>query len=417
MRTNFHFDIGTQCAACGMLCLVFGLVLILLARRFPHVRGAIAMAEGFFAASAATGIFLLRGPVLDATSFVVANGLLWAGFLLFYKGIAESLQMRLRYVLRVCIILVGLALLALYPPAHTQAAARIAIISATSFLLKLQLLVELWQLRPRARVVQWLMGFLGISMLGNLLRSGGTLLVAPSASIFQYDPVQAGYTLGALLGALGLGIFCLALIGRQITAVIEQGARRDALTGALNRLGIEELLAVELERARRTAAGFAIALLDVDNFKAFNDRGGHAAGDDVLRHVVASIGRQLRPYDACGRLGGDEFLILLPGASSYDATAICERILREVSMRPVEGVPGQAPTVSIGFTVAGGSDTVAEVLARADRALYGAKQRGRNCVQSEIAPGRSRSRELPVLHVAETSVMRRVAAAKRRFRA
>ncbi|SNT26903.1 diguanylate cyclase (GGDEF) domain-containing protein [Granulicella rosea] len=418
MTTSFHFDIGTQCAAACLLCLVFGVVLLLLARRFPHIRGAHAMAQGFFCSSFAAGIFLLRGPVLDTPSFVVANGLLWTGFILFYRGVAESLRMRPSYGFPVAVAAVGLASLAIHGQVDTQIITRIGIISATSFLLKLYLAIGVARHRPWSRLQRWTLGFVAASMLVNLLRSLGTLVVAPSASIFQYDPVQAGYTLSALLSALGLGILCLALVGQQVTAGIEQDARRDTLTGALNRLGIEELMAVELERARRGATSFAIALLDVDNFKAFNDLGGHAAGDEVLRHVVASISRQLRPYDACGRLGGDEFLILLPGASEFDAQAVCDRILREVSMRPAEGVAEPIPTVSMGWTIASRSDLVAEILARADRALYSAKQQGRNCVQTEMKPRRTHSsHEFPVLHAAETSVLRRVTAMKRRFRA
>jgi diguanylate cyclase (GGDEF)-like protein len=103
-------------------------------------------------------------------------------------------------------------------------------------------------------------------------------------------------------------------------------SRSDPLTGCLNRRGFEERFAAEIARARRTRAPLSMLLLDLDDFKRTNDERGHAAGDELLRWVVATIAAVVRPTDAVGRLGGDEFAILAPGAARAEATRLGERL-------------------------------------------------------------------------------------------
>ncbi len=160
-------------------------------------------------------------------------------------------------------------------------------------------------------------------------------------------------------------------------------ARRDGLTGLLNRVAILEQLEEELERTARTRRPFTLAMLDIDHFKAVNDTYGHLVGDSVLRQVSARLRRHLRNYDGMGRYGGEEFLILIP---DFDANVEPNRleILREsVAAEPVEEGSVQIHiTCSFGVTTLRGEGrwSAETLLAAADRALYQAKHDGRNRV-------------------------------------
>jgi diguanylate cyclase (GGDEF)-like protein len=133
---------------------------------------------------------------------------------------------------------------------------------------------------------------------------------------------------------------------RQRTA-LSLVSRADPLTGCLNRRGFEERLDAEIDSATRHGSGLGLVLLDLDHFKAVNDTRGHAAGDELLRWVVARAGEVLRTMDSLGRLGGDEFAVLVPGAAPAQARDVADRLRRAfvervgvsagVSAFPVDG--------------------------------------------------------------------------------
>jgi diguanylate cyclase (GGDEF)-like protein/PAS domain S-box-containing protein len=161
-------------------------------------------------------------------------------------------------------------------------------------------------------------------------------------------------------------------------------ATRDGLTGALSRHHFFTLAERELDRARRYPAPLAVMMIDLDHLKPINDAFGHGAGDGILRQVVAAAARSLRQTDLLGRYGGDEFCALLPSTGAAEAADIAERIRRAVAevRLPVSGPERFAgTTVSIGVAVLEtGDETIEAVLRRADKALYRAKQAGRDRV-------------------------------------
>jgi diguanylate cyclase (GGDEF)-like protein len=161
-------------------------------------------------------------------------------------------------------------------------------------------------------------------------------------------------------------------------------ASRDPLTGTANRLHFGNMAAREIEQARRHERVLSVAMLDVDHFKIVNDTFGHACGDATLRQVVAATENELRIADVLGRVGGEEFAILLPETGLEPATAIAERI-REVISEQNFNWDGQTfdLTVSIGVaTWHADEDTIEDALTRADKNLYTAKENGRNQVVS-----------------------------------
>jgi diguanylate cyclase (GGDEF)-like protein/PAS domain S-box-containing protein len=165
-------------------------------------------------------------------------------------------------------------------------------------------------------------------------------------------------------------------------------ATTDPLTGVANRRRFLGQLGMELDRVRRLGDPATLLMLDVDHFKSVNDTYGHAAGDAVLQHLAELSRLGLRRIDLFGRLGGEEFAILLPGTDRAGAQLFAERFRCQVAATPAQTGKGAiAVTVSIGITELGPGDPDADgILARADAALYRAKQGGRNRV--EIAEGR-----------------------------
>jgi diguanylate cyclase (GGDEF)-like protein len=161
-------------------------------------------------------------------------------------------------------------------------------------------------------------------------------------------------------------------------------ARTDPLTGTLNRLGLDEAA----HRLFDDTHGLAVLMLDADHFKAINDRHGHAGGDRVLAALARCIGAGLRPGDLLGRVGGEEFLVLLPRTGLATASTLAERLRVHVASLPLEfdGL-AQAVTVSIGVAARDPADFDADALVRrADRALYEAKRAGRNRVAGVPRP-------------------------------
>ena len=168
------------------------------------------------------------------------------------------------------------------------------------------------------------------------------------------------------------------LLGAQ--HALEILARTDALTGVLNRGAIVGELEQEAARASRDGSLLGLGMLDIDRFKLVNDTHGHAAGDAVLCEIVQRVLDVMRPYDAFGRFGGEEFLVIVPGCGETELRDVLERIRRAISRAPFV-VDGEevAVTVSLGGAVRG-RDSADRLIARADDALYTAKEQGRDRV-------------------------------------
>ena len=158
-------------------------------------------------------------------------------------------------------------------------------------------------------------------------------------------------------------------------------ASSDPLTGALNRRGFEDVYTRTLHQAETEGWNLAVAVLDLDHFRALNGRHGHAGGDAALRHLVQVLRSGLRRDDVLARYGGEEFVLLLPRATLEEATALVQRLQRELAAHPLEH-EGRRIQVhfSAGVAVRQLGEDREQLLNRADRAMYRAKQDGRNRV-------------------------------------
>ena len=157
-------------------------------------------------------------------------------------------------------------------------------------------------------------------------------------------------------------------------------ANTDTLTGIANRRQFMAEFAIELERVRRYKKHASVLMLDLDHFKQVNDRHGHATGNAVLRHFSEVTQQHLRKVDLFGRLGGEEFGILLPDTDLAAAYEFAERLRKHVAASPcATATESIAYTVSIGVTACDHDQPSADhILAQADKALYQAKSNGRN---------------------------------------
>lgn len=173
----------------------------------------------------------------------------------------------------------------------------------------------------------------------------------------------------------------LQMLNRQLESL----ARTDALTQVANRLAANERLGMEFSRFRRSAQAYTVLMLDIDFFKRVNDGHGHPVGDAVLQHVAAVIGRLLRQTDFMARVGGEEFMVLLPMTPLAQALGVAEQIRTVVNESPID--PVGKVSVSIGAATVASHDADAdEAVRRADGCLYRAKEQGRNRVIGD-SPG------------------------------
>ena len=246
-------------------------------------------------------------------------------------------------------------------------------------------------------VVSFLAWRRGIRAAGWFLLAWGLLeatTIATAARLLMADDENAerllyfGLPLSMVTAAIliALGVADRLRDQRVALSDAERRAQTDALTGVLNRRSLIERLEAACLRARARDLPIALLFIDLDHFKDINDSYGHAAGDACLRAIVEPIQAELRQSDVIGRYGGEEFVVILSSADTAAAYPIAERILNRVASIRIDGF--RAPiqlTCSIGVA---GSDTLGvwdeQLIARADAAVYAAKNAGRNRVQ--VAP-------------------------------
>jgi diguanylate cyclase (GGDEF)-like protein len=230
--------------------------------------------------------------------------------------------------------------------------------------------------------------FVGIAQLAESLdidpharTRGGQLLAERLGEIQLY--------LGVLVASLSVAAAVFSTVLARMGERQRHLSRRESLTGCFNRRAFYELFPREVERARRLGAGVAVVFLDVDHFKAINDRHGHETGDRVLQQLTSRLRGIIRETDLLFRWGGEEFVVLLPHTGPGEAPVLAERIRVATAERPFaasDAVPPVSVTVSVGvaFTSSWPVDPDA-LLAAADAACYQAKSRGRNRVSTDAA--------------------------------
>lgn len=297
---------------------------------------------------------LLLGVPQHRRALAVIGAVGWLG-IAWYAQVDPDYRMRVYFALLSLVIYMAMLLWPL----------RQALRRGGSIAQRVMLLVLL------GAVVAWLCRLVGLSEGAG---ESSDLLVATPGNIANmvYSAVEP------VLASIGF----LLMYNETAQAELRRLARTDPLTGVLNRMALDEKAHALFRQPAGHRAGCAALMIDVDHFKAINDRFGHADGDGVLAALARAIAGQLRADDVLGRIGGEEFLVLLSDTAMDAATALGERLRKTVEELRIElGGEAQTITISIGVAASTPDDRQPGTLVRrADRALYAAKHAGRNRV-------------------------------------
>jgi diguanylate cyclase (GGDEF)-like protein len=370
------------------------MTLILLSVRWSFgefVHGLLAWVYGMAAVAVGCVLYAFRGIWPDAICIVLANALFlfsacsWtAGTMRFYGLVPPR-------TLLVIVCIAGTLLVAWYTIREPNYTVRLIAFTATTSLLYLVQCYVAVRHGERHFVTWFFAAALLLESLTMLVRCVmGILGTSSQAHFFSSDLTQVTYLLIANAMPLVLATGFFMAVSHKIQSAFVVLSRHDSLTNILNRRAFLELFHIEQTRQRRHKHALSVLLLDIDFFKSINDTFGHAAGDAVLIQLCETVQQLLRRSDAFGRIGGEEFAILLPQTAADSAFILAERIRESVAEKVGHGY--RLVTLSIGVAcLASGEETPQEIMRRADQALYEAKENGRNCsVVSQATTSRAR---------------------------
>jgi len=362
----------------GIMGGLMAVVLTFLRRSYPpSVKGLGDWALGtyllFFGGLAAAS----RGMSPELVSITLANFLIFSGLFFQYVGSQRFFDVAPR-VIRGMLVITALTCVSGYftviePQYRPRLMIYVLVITSLS-----ALHAHLVFRRGTRSFAHWFaFVVLLLTICSQVLRFTTAWLYPLGSGILDNTPQNLIYVIAHPFVMLLFAISLILLATDRARAEFEHMATHDSLTNALTRRHLTEVCQQELQRCQRHGRAMSVLLIDIDHFKAINDSRGHQIGDQVLVQFVTSVQELLRSADVIGRLGGEEFVVLLPETSMEVAQVVAERIRAQVA-----GMPDPAPfTVSIGVTTnLPIGDTVEALLARSDAAMYQAKQSGRDQV-------------------------------------
>ncbi len=362
----------------GIMGGLMAVVITFLRRSYPpSVKGLGDWALGtyllFFGGLAAAS----RGRSPELISITAANFLIFSGLFFQYVGSQRFFGATPR-VLRGLSIIIGLTLVSGYftviDPNYRPRLMIYVLVITTLSAVHAVLIFR----RGTRTFAHWFAFVVLLMSIGSqVLRFTTAWLYPLGTGILDNTPQNLIYVIAHPFVMLLFAISLILMATDRVRAEFEHIATHDSLTNALTRRHLTEICQQELQRCQRHGRVMSLLLIDIDHFKAINDTRGHQTGDLVLVQFVTTVQTLLRSADVIGRLGGEEFVVLLPETSMDVALVVAERIRTQVS-----AMSDPAPfTVSIGVTTnLPIGDTVEALLARADAAMYQAKERGRDQV-------------------------------------
>jgi len=325
-----------------------------------------------------------RAVVPLALSVVAGNGLIYLGLMLYARALYRFVGQRAMPAWIAWLAAAGLAgLLWMLRWPTNERTAVVSLVCAALIAPPVLLIVRRgWHAERSLRTVAVTMGLAAMVLLVRAVHAW----LAPEeyGSLTQSSLGQGMTFLSSFLFMLGAGFGFVLASHERVTSRMEQLAAHDGLTGCFNRTTTDMLLAHALSRGQRDSAPVAYVLLDLDRFKDVNDRHGHAVGDELLRRFADLVRARLRGSDVFGRVGGEEFGLVLPATDAAGAQRLAEDVRQAVETMDVcdrQATPLPV-TVSAGVAVAepGAPLSAGQLCAQADQALYKAKGGGRNRV-------------------------------------
>jgi diguanylate cyclase (GGDEF)-like protein len=380
-----QFDLRTLFVVLVVLSSCMGFVCLFLPYRRAGSDAVTNWGYALLALAAGSAGIALRGMIPDFFSIILANVLVLLAYLFVLRSVDRA-RGRAAELFAWAVIGIALLLFAYFTYSRPDTQMRIIVSCVAVTLLVVRPVIALTFAakagcrRARLFTAACIAG-VGLVM---LVRAILTAEWGSGTDFLAADSIQfSAHLLFAVFAALAtLGVAWIEI--EQLQAELERQAMIDQLTGTLNRRAFMIEYERELSRCTRDKSGLALAIFDLDHFKAVNDRFGHLVGDQALRTVAEKLRASLRAHDILGRYGGEEFALLLPGADRNTAEVVAERARLAVSARPIEAGGFSIPlTVSAGVASYGVNGTDWETLLQsADMALYEAKRDGRNQVIS-----------------------------------
>ncbi|BDU71721.1 GGDEF domain-containing protein [Mesoterricola silvestris] len=330
-------------------------------------------------------LMLQRGVLPGAFTVLAANNLLLAGFFMESLVALELARIhhpgarRMHFALSFAAFLaMNLATAFLRAPGYRTAATSLGVAVCMA------IPSVLFVVDPRESAFRRVLGAGNLTFIGVLAARGVLAGFDPSFNLYSTGLVQSlTFFLLILMMVLG-GAVVLLIAKEDADRELRELATQDSLTGLSNRRSFSTQAARVLAYHQRYGLEASLLFIDIDHFKAVNDRHGHAAGDRVILHLAAVLRRTIREFDLHCRYGGEEFVLLLPNSSLAEGLHVAERIREEVGHAGSATVPY---TVSVGLAAsrAQARDPLEDLLARSDAALYRAKQGGRDRVEVDGA--------------------------------
>lgn len=363
----------------AVIQMVAAMLWAIVAKVVPGARLPAAHWSGYAALSAITwtslAMELHSPPLVSVLAGLLATLVLQRGIWVF---IGRRPTYRVASVALVAIVVVGVTAI----PKRIEVAVNFGVLAS----LFLAMAFDLYrhargELRMRWPILLALPVVLGCVGFGS--RAIRALISADSVVAMQSDSaLNVGTALSYVVLVLALHATLMSLVIGRLVGELAALSRYDVLTGLLNRRAIQEELDAQIKRSKRDNEAFSAMMIDVDRFKAINDRHGHPVGDLALKHVAELLRVDLREVDRIGRFGGEEFLVMLPGARSEQAQVVAERVRAAVGDSELaHGTVKIKISISIGVAEWNADDDEpSRVIVRADAALYEAKRGGRDRV-------------------------------------
>ncbi|WP_238990849.1 GGDEF domain-containing protein [Acidovorax sp. ST3] len=370
-----NLDPRSMIALAGFMSAVMAMVLLFMRRHYPpSIRGVGGWAAAPLLWLLSTVLFGARGAIPDWLGLVLANQLLVLGSVTYYMGTRQFMGQPATWRTWNWVMAGTTVVFAWLTYGWPNYAVRVGFFTVVMGVLYAAQLRFMLRHGGRNFPVRLVEVMLGLHMLVLGMRLGSILAGHAGNDLMEPSLFQTLYIGAYALTVLMLSIGAVLMATDRLRTELEHLATYDSLTQALNRRALLQRCEDELERAQRYGNGPSIMMVDLDNFKAVNDTRGHQHGDAVLVHFAERTRQVLRRPDRLGRYGGEEFMVLLPGADTQAALGVAQRIHATLA----SGHPLDCK-VSIGLTSWTGShETLDAMLSRADAALYRAKEEGRN---------------------------------------
>lgn len=325
----------------------------------------------------------------DWASIEIGNSMIILGWMLLAQGMRNFAGQPIRFYWLFIPSLLIFGLFTFVPTIGSSLVARIQIVVGLYIVINLVIIYDCWRAEQREHLVmrRLLMGLFGLSILAATLCVVRASDIQPTGNLMAGDLFQSAGILFIEFMLMAWNLIVMLMANERLCNRLKYNAQHDVLTNVLNRAGFLQLAPRLIKRCIQDRTTVSVLMMDLDHFKQVNDRHGHIAGDWVLCAFADVVRKNIRPSDLLTRCGGEEFYVLLAGTTATDATALAERIrvaFTQVALPVRDGFI--RATVSIGVVeIQDPDELLAELLVRADKALYRAKLQGRN--QVCVAPG------------------------------